>query len=73
MDCIGEPSYGNIPKGVKVNNVENWANSIFLTLSIFYASKYAEIINSEKEEWFIIIEVMIAPKFFKEYESTIYK
>ena len=73
LHYYGEPSYGNIPKGVKVNNVENWANSIFLTPSIFYASKYAEIINSEKEEWFIIIEAMIAPKFFKEYESTIYK
>ena len=73
LHYYGEPSYGNIPIGVKVNNVENWANSIFLTPSIFYASKYAEIINSQNEEWFIIIEGMIDPKSFKEYESTIYK
>jgi hypothetical protein len=59
--------------GVKLNNVDNWAYSIFVTPSIFYASKYAEIIYSENEEWFLIVEAFINHKDFDTYNSTLYK
>ena len=73
LHYYGEPSNGHIKLGVEFNNIKNWAASIFVTPSIFYASNYAEIIHSENEEWFIIIEAFVDPKRFDIYESTIYK
>ena len=69
----GEPSYGHIKLGITINNVKNWANSIFVSPSIFYASRYSEIINSEGEDWYIIIEAFVDPQAFNAYKSTIYK
>ena len=72
LHCYGEPLYGHIRLGEKVNNVENWANSLFVTPSIFYASKYAETIKSENEDWYIIIEAFVDLQNFDKYKSTIY-
>ena len=69
---FGEPLNGHIPFGEKINNIENWASAIFVTPSIFYASKFAEIINSENEEWYIIIEAKVKPNSFSIHEKTIY-
>ena len=70
---FGEPLNGHIPLGQKINNINNWAQAIFVTPSIFYASNYSETINSDMEEWYIIIEAKIKPDFYSEYEGTIYK
>ena len=70
---FGEPLNGHIPLGQKINNISNWAQAIFVTPSIFYASNYSETIYSDKEEWYIIIEAKIKPDFYSEYEGTIYR
>ena len=69
----GEPSYGYIKSGETIFGVNNWTNSIFVSPSIFYASKFSEIINSDREDWYIIIEAFVDPKFFRTYQSTIYQ
>jgi len=70
---FGEPLDGHIPLGQKVNNINNWAKAIFVTPSIFYASNFSEIISSDKEQWYIIIEAKLKEGCFSEFESTIYK
>ena len=67
-----EPLNNHIHLGVKKDNIEDWASAIFVSPSIFYASKYSEIINYKNEEWFIIIEARIKPESFSIHESTIY-
>ena len=69
----GEPSYGYIKSGETIFGVNNWTNSIFVSPSIFYTSKFSEIINSDGEDWYIIIEAFVDPKFFGTYQSTIYQ
>ena len=69
---IGEPLNNHIPLGKEVYGINNWSNAIFVTPSIFYASQYSEIIRSENEEWYIIIEAKIKPDCFSKFESTIY-
>jgi len=56
----GKPLRGHITLGKKCDDINNWANAIFVTPSIFYASKNAEIIYSDGEEWYIIIEAALA-------------
>ena len=73
----GEPLKGHISLGRTFDNKKDWANAIFVTPSIFYASKYAEIIYSDGEEWFIIVEAKLGknPKYstkFSFHESTFY-
>ena len=69
---FGEPLHGHIPFGEKNNGIQNWARAIFVTPSIFYASKYAEIINSENEDWYVIIEAKVQPNSYSVHEKTIY-
>jgi hypothetical protein len=70
---VGEPLKGHISLGNTVDNVEDWANAIFVTPSIFYASQYAEIIYSDGEEWFIIIEARLNNKCaYSKHSSTFY-
>ena len=56
----GEPLKGHIGIGRTFDNIKDWSNAIFVTPSIFYASKYAEIIYSDGEEWFIIVEALLS-------------
>lgn len=56
----GEPLKGHIGIGRTFDNIKDWSNAIFVTPSIFYASKYAEIIYSDGEEWFIIVEARLS-------------
>lgn len=69
---FGKPLNEHIPLGEKVFNINDWGNAIFVSPSIFYASKYSDIILSENEEWYIIIEAKVSPNSFSIHESTIY-
>ena len=69
---FNRPIEGHIPLGIKYNNIKNWAKAIFVSPSLFYASKYSEIIFSDNQEWFIIIEGTVKQNNFTEHESTIY-
>lgn len=68
---FGEPSDGHIPLGKEANNINNFAKAIFVTPSIFYASNFSEIIDSDKDQWYIIIEAKVKDGFFSEYENTV--
>ena len=65
------PSKGHIPLNIKFNNIENWANSIFVSPSIFYAADFSDIIISEKKAWYIIIEGKIRKDAFTSHEITL--
>ena len=69
---FGKPLNEHIPLGEKVFDINDWGNAIFASPSIFYASKYSDIILSENEEWYIIIEAKVSPNSFSIHESTIY-
>ena len=68
---FNKPIEGHIPLGKKYNNFDNWANAIFTSPSLFYASKYSEIIFSDNKEWYIIIEGIIKKDSFSMHKSTI--
>ena len=69
---FGEPLNNHIQLGIKNDNIDDWANAIFVSPSIFYASKYSELISYKNEEWFILIEARVEPNSFSTHESTIY-
>lgn len=69
---FNKPIEGHIPLGIKYNNFDNWANAIFTSPSLFYASKYSEIIFSDNKEWYIIIEGIIKKDSFSGHKSTIH-
>ena len=73
LQNFGEPLTNHIHLGLKNDNIDDWANAIFVTPSIFYASKYSEIISYKNEEWFILIEAKVKPDSFSTHESTIYE
>ena len=66
---IGEPLKGHIALGRTFDNINDWANAIFVSPSIFYASKYADIIYSDNEEWFIIVEARLSGYLLSKHES----
>ena len=71
LTTFGEPLNGHIPLGETINNINNWALAIFVSPSIFYASKYSDILNSDNEDWYIIIEGRVKPGEFSSYKSTL--
>lgn len=72
LTTFGEPLKGHIPLGEKNDNIDNWAAAVFVSPSIFYASEYSDIINTDNENWFIIIEAKIKPGSYTTHKSTIY-
>ena len=72
LQNFGDPLKNHIHLGLKNDNIDDWANAIFVSPSIFYASKYSELISYKNEEWFILIEARIKPDSFSIHESTIY-
>ena len=72
LQKLNKPLEGHIPLGMENNNIQNWADAIFGTPSIFYASKYSEIIYSDNEEWYIIIEAYANPNSYTVHQSSIY-
>ena len=65
LKIYGEPLKGHIPLGANINNKKDWARAIFVSPSIFYASQYSEIIYSDNEEWFIIIDARLNPNSYE--------
>lgn len=68
----GEPLMGHIGKNETIDDINNWASAIFVTPSILYAKNYSEVISSNGDNWYIIIEAKIEPGYFSTHESTIY-
>ena len=68
----GEPLIGHIQKNETINDMNNWSSAIFVSPSILYAKNYSEIISSNGDNWYIIIEAKIEPGYYSSHGSTIY-
>ena len=62
----------HIERGVPVNNIEDWANAIFVSPSIFYSAHpaYSKDIFSENEQYKILVELRVKPFIYYRGEST---
>ena len=62
----------HIGRKVVINKIQDWANGIFVSPSIFYCSHpaYAKEIISNNEQWKIFVEVRVKPNSFIVHEST---
>lgn len=55
--------------------IKNWANAIFLSPSITYASHacYSDRITAEDGDWCVLIKAYIKPKSYSEHDPTVLK
>ena len=55
--------------------IKNWANAIFLSPSITYASHacYSDRITAEDDDWCVLIKAYIKPKSYSEHDPTVLK
>ena len=67
------PLNNHIHLGIENDNIDDWANAIFVSPSIFYASKYSELVNYKNEEWSIVIEAKVKSDSYSAHGNTIYK
>ena len=72
LQNFGEPLKNHILPGIGNYGIEDWASAIFVSPSIFYASKYSELVNYKNEEWSIIMEARVKPNSFSIHGSTLY-
>ncbi|MCQ2817791.1 MAG: ankyrin repeat domain-containing protein [archaeon] len=69
------PDGGHIPMKMACFGVNDWANAIFLSPSVFYSANeiYSEKIRSsfyENKDWYVLIEARLNPGKFKSFTST---
>ena len=65
----------HIGRDKTVDKIEDWANGIFVSPSIFYSGykAYAKEISSKNETFRVLVEVRVKPKSFYERETTCHK
>ena len=83
-----KPSGSKLPDGTTIKpprnhyglgethfGINNWANAIFLSPSIAYASHacYSERIFSDDKEWCILIKALVKPTAYTMHEPTVYR
>lgn len=68
-----EPKDNHISRFMPVGHIEDWAKAIFVSPSILYAfdACYSERINSEAEQWGILIETRVRPYSYISRGSTV--
>ena len=68
-----KPKKGHIGRYIEVDNVDDWANAIFVSQSIFYSADpcYAEVIESNGKEWCIIVEARVKNGGYFRHHSTV--
>ncbi|CAF0810978.1 unnamed protein product [Rotaria sordida] len=64
---------GHIHLNIKVGSIENWANAIFISPSIFYAADrvYSERIFSDNQRWCVLVETRVKPGSFTKHKQTL--
>jgi len=71
------PQEGHIPHGERVNDVDDWANAIFVSPSVFYSTHpiYAERIKSifYGKTWAVLVETRLRPGSYGSYHTTTYR
>ena len=70
-----EPPSNHYKLGETHFGIRNWANAIFLSPSITYASHacYSDRITAEDGDWCVLIKAYIKPKSFTEHDPTVLK
>ena len=68
-----KPRKGHIKFEKTIYKIKDWAKAIFVSPSIFYSSCscFSEKINSNCENWRVVLEVKIKPESYGYYDSTI--
>lgn len=67
---------GHIEKGVSLDGIDDWANAIFVSPSIKYASDGAysdRIVTPGNCEWCLLVEAVIRPNGFTKHKHTLKK
>lgn len=69
------PLPGHISMDKTISGIKNWAQAVFVSPSIFYASDavYAERINSNSMRWAVLIEARVKPNSYTAHNSTVFK
>ena len=64
---------GHIALNRRVGSIDNWANAIFISPSIFYAADivYSERIFSDNQRWCVLIEARVKPGSFSKHKQTL--
>ena len=65
------PPYGHIPLHEEVRGVRDWASAIFLSPSILYAAAYSEKVDSESQQWCVIVRANCNPGSYEAHEHTL--
>ena len=62
----------HIKRAVIVNNINDWAEGIFVSPSVFYSAypAYSEEIHCNNMIWRVLVEVRVKPYYYTEYGST---
>jgi hypothetical protein len=68
-----EPPSNHFKLGATYFGIRNWANAIFLSPSITYASHacYSDRITAEDGDWCVLIKAYIKPKSYSEHVPTV--
>ena len=68
---MNKPLIGHISMNITVDNISDWANAIFISPSVFYASSFSDCICSEEVIYHIIFEGKIKNSSYTSHKSTI--
>lgn len=68
-----EPQKNHIGSHLPMDNFSDWAKAIFVSPSILYAldSCYSQNIESEGENWSILVETKVRPESYHPHASTV--
>ncbi len=69
-----KPPSNHYPPGKRYLDMDNWANAMFVSPSIFYASDrcYSDEVESESMQWRVVMKARVKPSAYKEYNSTVH-
>ena len=64
---------GHVALNRRVGSIDNWANAIFISPSIFYAADkvYSERIFSDGRRWCVVVEARVKPGTFTRHKQTL--
>jgi hypothetical protein len=64
---------GHIALNRRVGSIDNWAQAIFISPSIFYAADkvYADRIFSDGQRWCVLVEARVKPGTFTKHKQTL--
>ena len=67
------PSLHHVKLGLKCFGIDNWANAVFVSPRITYAShvSYSERISSANKEWCVLIRAYVKPGTYTRHQSTV--